>query len=174
MLHTSRNALGLQALDVRHHHAGGEIWVFAHIFKVTAVERCAENVHTGTENHVFVAVESLLSKALAIDAGKRWVERSGEASERGKSDTRVVGLSRLAPFVPQHIGANSMWSVIGPQVGESETRHAGCRKFTLCMYYGDFFIESHAVERIFDSLFYRFCLIEIHRGVCHGDKTSTH
>ena len=70
MLHTGRHSLGLQALDIGNDHTGGQVGVFAHVFKVTAVERCAVDVDTRTENHGLVAVESLFAKRLTIDARK--------------------------------------------------------------------------------------------------------
>ena len=61
VLHAGRDAFRLQTLHIGHHHARCKEGVLAHVFEIAAIERCAENVHTGTENHVLVAVEGFFA-----------------------------------------------------------------------------------------------------------------
>ena len=56
VLHASGNALRLQPLDIWHHHAAGQIGVFAHVLEVAAVERRAVDVDARPQYHVFAAV----------------------------------------------------------------------------------------------------------------------
>ena len=67
VLNTSRHAVLLHALHIRHHHSGGEQWVFAHIFEISATERRTVDVYAGAQEHVFVAITGLFAYRFAIE-----------------------------------------------------------------------------------------------------------
>ncbi len=66
VLHTCRHAAILKTLHVGHYHNRGEIWILAHILEVSAVHRCAVDVYTGAEQHIFSTVSCFLADRLAI------------------------------------------------------------------------------------------------------------
>ena len=66
VLYACRHAARLQSLDVRHHHPRCEIRVFAHVFEVASAERCAVDVHAGTQNHVLSTIECLFAEAVSV------------------------------------------------------------------------------------------------------------
>ena len=161
VLHAGRDAFRLQALHIGHHHARCQEGVLAHVFEIAAIERCAENVHTGTENHVLVAVEGFFAQALAIEAGHLRIPGGCQTGQRREGHAGVVGLSGLHPLVPKHIGTNAMRSVVGPHIGNAESFHAWRRELRLCMNHGNLLVERHTAERIFHTFLDSLCLVEI-------------
>ena len=163
VLHAGGHALRLQALDVRSHHARGETGVFAHVLEVATVQGCAQNVDAGAQDDVLAAIEGFLAQALAVEAGHRGVPRCCQTGEGREGHARVVGLSGLLPLVPEHVGTHAVGAVVGPQVGDAQTGHAGCRELRLGMDDAQFLVERHAAEGIADALLQRLRLIEIDR-----------
>ena len=172
MLHTRCHAFRLQSLYVGHHHARSQIRVFAHIFKVAATQRRAVDVHAGSQYHSLSAIESLFAEVLAIQTRELRVPRSSQTGERRESHARVVGLVGLLPLVPQHVGAHSVRTVVGPEVREAQALHAGRREFGLSMNHGNLLVEGHAAQRIFYALLHGFALVEVNRHLlrlhCHS------
>ena len=124
VLHAGSDAFRLQSLNIRHYHPRGQEGVFAHILEVAAIERGAEDVHARAQHHTLVAIEGFFAQALAVETGEVGVPGGSQTGEGREGHTRVVGLSGLLPFIPEHIGSHAMRTVVGPQVGESETLHA--------------------------------------------------
>ena len=119
VLHARSYAFRLQSLHVGHYHTAGQPGVFAHILEVTSSERCAIDVHTRSQDHVFAAIACLFTQALTIETGKICVPSSSQARQRRECHTRVVGLSGLNPLVPKHVGTYTVRSVVGPEIGHT-------------------------------------------------------
>ena len=121
VLHACRHALRLQSLYVGHYHDRGEIRVFAHVLEVTSVEGSAVDVDAGSQDHVLATIESLLAQCLAVDTAHLRVPGGCKTGKGRESHTRVVGLSCLVPFVPQHVGAHTVWTIVSPEVRKSQS-----------------------------------------------------
>ena len=65
---TRCRAGALQPLDVGGHHARCQQRVLTHVLEVAAVQRCAVDVHTGSQDHVLAAVARFLTQAAAVQA----------------------------------------------------------------------------------------------------------
>ena len=167
VLHTGSDTLRLEASDVWHYHPGCQPGVFAHILEVTASKRCAIDVHARTEHHAFVAVESLLAQALAIEAGHTGIPGGGKTGKGWEGHARVVGLSGLYPLIPEHVRTHAMRAVVCPEVRESEAFHTRRREFRLRMNDGNLLVERHATQGIVDALFDGLRLVEVDGGLCH-------
>ena len=121
VLHACRHALRLQSLYVGHYHDRGEIRVFAHVLEVTSVEGSAVDVDAWSQDHVLATIESLLAQCLAVDTAHLRVPGGCKTGKGRESHTRVVGLSCLVPFVPQHVGAHTVWTIVSPEVRKSQS-----------------------------------------------------
>ena len=121
VLYAGSNTLRLQSLNVRHYHARCQPGVFAHVLEVTSAQRCAIDIHTRTQHHALVAIQCLLGQTLTVETCQLRIPCGSQTGECRESHTRVVGLSGLFPLVPKHIGANAVRTVVGPQIGESQT-----------------------------------------------------
>ena len=165
VLHAGCHTLRLQSLYVGHHHPRGEIGILTHILEVASSERGTEDIHAWAQNDTLLAVEGLLTETLAIETGHVGIPCGSETGECGERHTRIVGLSCLYPLVPEHIRTHPVRAVVSPQVGEAETFHTRARELRLRMDHGDLLIEGHAFQGILDTLFHRFRLIEVDRGL---------
>ena len=67
MLDTYRNTVVLAIADIRHNHLRCKIRVFAHILEITAVERCAQYVHSGTEQDVLSTIKGFFGYGFAVE-----------------------------------------------------------------------------------------------------------
>ena len=152
VLDTGGHALRLQALHVGHYHTGGQPGVFTHILKVTAVERCAVDVDTGTEYHGLATIERFLAEALTIDTCHLRVPRSSQTGQRRECHARVIRLASLLPLVPQHVRTYAVRAVVGPHIGNTETLHARGAELRLCMNDGNLLVECHALQGILHTL----------------------
>ena len=81
VFHAGGHTVLLQALHIRHHHTRGQIGVLAHIFKVAAVERGAEDVHAGPQYHVLAAVEGFLAQRLSVEQSHLWIPGGGQTGK---------------------------------------------------------------------------------------------
>ena len=153
----------LDALDIGNYHARGEERVFAEVLEVAAADGRAIDIHAGAQHHILAAIAGFFAQAYAIVAGKCGIPCGGKTGKCGESHTRVIGLSGVAPLVPQCVGAYTMRAVVGPEVWNAQSGHACCRELALCMDDGYLFIEGHAAEHVIDALFHRFGFIKIGR-----------
>ena len=163
VLHTGGHALRLETLHIGHHHTGGEQRVLTHILEVPSTERRTIDVDTRTEDDALLTIEGLLTEALAIEARHLGVPCGRQTGQCGEGHTRVVGLSGLHPLVPEHIGTNTMRTVVGPEVREAQTLHTRTGELRLRMDHSDLLIERHPGQGILDALFHRLRLVEIDR-----------
>ena len=161
VLHTGGHASRLEALDVGHHHARGQVGVFAHVLEVTASQRRAQDVDARSQDDVLATVEGLLAQALAVEAGHLGVPRGGQTGQRGEGHARVVGLAGLLPFVPQHVGPHAMRAVVGPQVGNAQAGHAGGRELRLGVDDAQLLVERHAAQRVLNALLQGLRLVKV-------------
>ena len=165
VLHTSCDALRLESLDIRHHHARCQPRILAHILEVAASERGAVDVHARPQDHTLSAIQGFLAQTLTVKTCHLGIPRSCQTRERRESHAGVVGLSCLLPLVPKHIGAHSVRSVIRPEIRESQALDARTAEFTLRMDDGNLLVECHATQGIVNALLYWFALIEIYGHV---------
>ena len=163
VLHTGGHALRLEALHIGHHHTGGEQGVLTHIFEVTSAERRTIDIDTRTEDDTLLTIEGLLTEALAIETGHLRVPCGRQTGQRRKGYARVVGLSGLHPFIPKHIWAHAMRTVISPEVREAQALHTRTGELRLCMDHGDLLVERHPGQGILNALLHRLRLVEIDR-----------
>ena len=87
MLHTRCDTIGLHTLHIRHYHPGGKPRVFTHILKVSTIERRAENVDAGTEQHILFAVAGFLAYRAAIEKRHFGIPRCGQSRKSRKCHT---------------------------------------------------------------------------------------
>ena len=165
VLHATCHATALQALNVWRHHLRRQIRVFAHVLEVAPSERRPVDVHARAQYHAFATIQSLLAQSVSVCSGSLGIPRCCETGEGRESHAGVVGLSCLFPFVPKHIGANAMRSVVGPEVGHAETLHAGTRELALRMDDVNLLGQRHAAERIFHARLDVLRRVEIDRGL---------
>ena len=161
VLYAGRHTFRLQSLNIRSDHAGGEVGIFAHVFEVATPQRSTQDVHTRTQNHGFVAVESLLAEVLAVETCHRGIPCGCQTGKGREGHTRVVRLSCLFPFVPEHIGAYTVRPVVGPEIRKTKALHTWAGELTLSVNDSYLLVECHALECIFDTLFDGFCVVEI-------------
>ena len=164
VLYTCGNTVRLQSLNVGNNHTRSQIRVFAHVFEVASAERSAQNVDTWTKNHVLATIECLLAECLSVAVSQLRIPRCSKTRERRKRHTGVICLSGLHPFVPKHIGTDTMRTVVSPEIRHAETGDAGRTEFALRMDYGDLLVESHAFKCVFHALFNGLSRIQIHRN----------
>ncbi len=174
VLDASRNALGLKALNIRHHHARGQPGIFAHILEVTTTQRGAIDIDARTQNHGFATIEGFLAKALAIETGHLRIPSGSQTSEGWECHTRIVGLTSLFPLVPTYIGTYAMRTIIRPHIGESQALHTRAGELRLGMNHGYLFFERHTTECIVDTLLYWLTFVEIDRYVLSHNLAQTH
>ena len=67
VLHTGGHTVLLHTLNVRYYHTCCQIGIFAHVLKITAVERRAVYVDTRSQQHIFLAVAGLFANALPVE-----------------------------------------------------------------------------------------------------------
>ncbi len=151
VLYAGGNAQGLHLLHVGHHHAAGQVGVFAHVLEVASAQRRAVDVHAGAQYHVLAAVEGLLAKAVAVEGGHLGVPCGGQAGKGREGYAGVVRLPRLLPLVPQHVGAHAVRAVVRPEVGEAQPLDAGAGELALGVYDVDFLGERHAPQGILNA-----------------------
>lgn len=60
-----------------------------------------------------------VGQAVAVEANQGGIPGGGQTGQCRKGYARVVGLSGLLPFVPENVGANTMGTVVSPEVGVS-------------------------------------------------------
>ena len=161
VFHTGCDTFRLQTLNVGNDHAGSKPGILTHILEIASVERCAEDVHARSQHHALVAVERLLTQTLPIEPCEVGVPRRSQTGQRRKGHAGVVGLSCLLPFVPQHVRAHSMRSVVGPEVRESQPLDTRRRELRLGMDDGDLLVECHPLQSIVDALFERIRRVQI-------------
>ena len=66
MFYTCCYTIFLNCLNIRNSHARRQIRVFAHVFKISSVERCTINVYTGAKQHSFATVASFFSYRFTV------------------------------------------------------------------------------------------------------------
>ena len=165
MLDTSGDAVFLNTLNVGNDDLRGEIGVLAHIFEVTAIERCAVDVDAGAEQYVLVSVAGFLTDRLAIQGRHVGIPGCGQTCERRESDAGVIGRTGLFPFVPKDVGTDTVRAVGTPDSGDTETLNTGGAEFTLSMDDAYLFGSCHTRKRILDSRLNRLRLVKIHRSL---------
>ena len=161
VLHTRSHALRLQALHVGHYHPTGQPGVFTHVLEVAAAQRRAIDVHTRAQNHVLAAIACLFAQTLAVEACQVGIPSGSQTRQCREGYARVVGLSSLHPLVPKYVGAHAVRSVVGPEVGHSQSGNACCRELRLCVDDANLLVERHARECIVDALLDVFRLVEV-------------
>ena len=114
MLHTNGHFVTLDTLDVVHGHPSGQVRVFPHILEITAAQGVAQDVQAGCQQNIFVAVAGFLSDALAVQGGHFGVPGGCQAGQGREGGAGIVRMVSLAPFVPQHVGADAVGAVGGP------------------------------------------------------------
>ena len=155
VLHAGGHAVALHALNIGHHHSGGQIGILAHILEVAPVERRAQYVHTRPEEHILLAVAGLLAYALAVERGHLGVPGGGEAGQGGESGHRVVGPPGLVPLVPEHLGTHPVGAVGAPQFGDPQPGHTRRTEFRLRMYHAYLLFGGHPAQSIGHRGLYR-------------------
>ena len=106
--------VALDSLDVVHGHPSGQVRVFPHILEVSAAQGMAQDVQAGCQQNIFVAVAGFLSDALSVQGGHFGVPGGCQAGQGREGGAGIVRMVSLAPFVPQHVGADAMRAVGGP------------------------------------------------------------
>ena len=106
--------VALDSLDVVHGHPSGQVRVFPHILEITAAQGVAQDVQAGCQQNIFVAVAGFLSDALAVQGGHFGVPGGCQAGQGREGGAGIVRMVSLAPFVPQHVGADAVGAVGGP------------------------------------------------------------
>ncbi len=101
MLYRCSHAVLLQLLYIGHHHFACEIWVFAHILEVAAVQGCAVYVHARAEEYVLFAIAGFLAHVFAVDGRHFRIPRGSELCEGGESRD---GVAHLHLLVKRHAG----------------------------------------------------------------------
>ena len=124
VLDAASHAIALQACYIWHNHDACEIRVLAHIFEVTAIERCAIEIDTRTKQNALLAIASLLSYVLAIKGRHLWVPCRCKAGESRESCAIVVGPVGMCPVVPVDLHAHTMRTVACPQFRNTEASNA--------------------------------------------------
>ena len=66
MLYAHSHTVLLHLLYIRHCHLAGQKRVFAHIFEITATERCTVDIHSRTQKHILLTVARLFSDRLSV------------------------------------------------------------------------------------------------------------
>ena len=162
----------LYALHVRNHHTGSQVRVFAHVLKVTSVQRSTININTGSQKNGLVTIACFFTNAFAIKHGHLGVPCSRQTGQCRKSYTRVIGPSGLIPFIPKNFGTDSVRTVRHPKFRNTQTGHTRTTEFTLCMQHGYFFFHGQPLQRIFYSYFQRFARIQIYRFLLRKKRKS--
>ena len=114
MFHTSSHTILLHTLYIRYYHTGSQIRVFAHVLKVTSIERCTIDVYARSQQDVFVAVTRFFRKILSVKTGYLWIPCSRQTSQGRKCRTRIIGPSGTHPFVPCYFLTNTMRTIRHP------------------------------------------------------------
>ena len=174
MLHASSHSILLHTFDVRNHHCGREVRIFSHIFEVTSVQGCTVDIHTGTQQDVFLAVTRLFTDTFSIKMRHFGIPCSSKARQCRIGNTGIVCPSCLIPFIPQHFRTDTVRTISSPYFRNSQAGNACRTKFRLCMNHLCLFFKGHPVQRIFHSLFDRLTSIQIHRSLRKGRQRSYH
>ena len=104
----------LYAFNVRHDHCSRQAGVFAHVFEVSSVERCAVDVHARSEQDVLASIQCLLADAFTVEERHVSVPCSGKTGQRRERRAAVVGPSGLLPFVPLDLGTYAVRTIGAP------------------------------------------------------------
>ena len=163
MLYARCHTVFLNCLNVRHAQCCCKKWVFAHVFKVSAIKRRSCNIYTGTENHIFVSVQTFFSKSLTVLRRQIDIPCRSKSRERRKGGTRIVRPSGIAPVVPVYLGTHSVRTVAHVQLRNSKPRTSRTCKLALRVAHCDFFFSRHSAQSILNATFNRLCFIKIHR-----------
>ena len=169
MLDTGCHTVALQPADIGDDHRGDQVRIFAHVFEVAAAERCAQNVHAGSEDHVLAPIAGFLAKAAAVVPRQRGVPGGSQTGQRREGHTRVVGLSGLFPFVPEHVGTHTVRAVVGPEIGKAQARNTARGELALCMEDIDLLLQGHPAHGVVDAALDGLAVIEV-KGLLRRDK----
>ena len=161
VLDTGRHAVALQPADIGDNHRGDEPGIFAHVFEVAAAERCAQDVHAGSEDHVLAPIAGFLAKAAAVVPRQRGVPGGSQTGQRGEGHTRVVGLSSLFPFIPEHVGTHAVRTIVGPEIGKAQAGNTARGELTLCMEDIDLLLQGHPAHGVVDAALDGLAVIEV-------------
>ena len=172
VLHAGCHPILLYALHVRNHHTGSQVRVFAHVLKVTSVQRSTININTGSQKNGLVTIACFFTNAFSIKHGHLGVPCSRQTGQCRKSYTRVIGPSGLIPFIPKNFGTDSVRTVRHPKFRNTQTGHTRTAEFTLCMQHGYLFFHGQPLQRIFYSYFHRFARIQIYRFLLRKERKS--
>ena len=154
MLNACGHVVGLHSLDVRNDHLRSKIRVFAHILEIASVERRAIDVYAWTEKNVLVAVLGFLTDRTAVKGCQFAVPAGCKAGKSRKGNAGVIGPLGLRPLVPEHLGADSVRAVAGPERRDPQAWHSGRGELALRVDDSHLLLEGHAGKGIFHPLLY--------------------
>ena len=124
MLYACCYAVLLDSLHIRNHHLTCKIWIFTHIFEVTAVKRSTAYVDSGTEKDVLLAVACFLTDASSVKERHFLVPCSSEVYQSRESRAGVVCPACLIPVIPKHLRTDSVRAIRVPYFRNSKTRNS--------------------------------------------------
>ena len=67
MLHTGSHSILLYSLYIRNNHTPSQIRIFAHIFKITPIQRCTIDIHTRSQQNGFITIASFFSDTFSVE-----------------------------------------------------------------------------------------------------------
>ena len=155
MFYTCCHSVLLNTLNIRNHHARCQIWIFAHVFKISPIEWSSVNVYSRSQQHIFISVTRFFTDSYSIVHCHLRIETCRHTSECRKCSTRIVCPAGSTPFIPKYFFADTMRPIICPHFRNSKTWNTAGAKFRLCMTHSHFLFERHQRKYIFYSFFNR-------------------